>query len=38
MLMAVCIINQALHSKKHDNNEMSKEFYLEKYMWGDQRS
>ena len=34
----VCIINQALHSKKHDNSEMSKEFYLEKYMWGDQRS
>ena len=34
----VCIINQALHSKKNDNSEMSKEFYLEKYMWGDQRS
>ena len=34
----VCLINQALHSKKHDNSEMSKEFYLEKYMWGDQRS
>ena len=34
----VCIINQALHSKKHDNSEMSKEFYLEKYMWGDQKS
>ncbi|MDC0600896.1 DeoR family transcriptional regulator [Candidatus Pelagibacter sp.] len=34
----VCIINQALNSKKHDNSEMSKEFYLEKYMWGDQRS
>ena len=34
----VCIINQALHSKKHDNSEMSKEFYLEKYMWSDQRS
>ena len=34
----VCIINQALHSKKNDNSEMSKEFYLEKYMWSDQRS
>ena len=34
----VCIINQALHSKKHDNSEMSKEFYLEKYMWSDQKS
>ena len=34
----VCIINQALHSKKNDNSEMSKEFYLEKYMWGDQKS
>ena len=34
----VCIINQALHSKKHDNSEMSKEFYLEKYMWSDQGS
>ena len=34
----VCIINQALHSKKYDNSEMSKEFYLEKYMWGDQKS
>ena len=34
----VCIINQALHSKKNDNSEMSKEFYLEKYMWSDQKS
>ena len=34
----VCIINQALHSKKNDNSEMSKGFYLEKYMWGDQKS
>ena len=34
----VCIINQALHSKKYDNSEVSKEFYLEKYMWSDQRS
>jgi len=34
----ICIINQALHSKKNDNSEMSKGFYLEKYMWGDQKS
>jgi len=33
----ICIINQALHSKKNDNSEMSKEFYLEKYFLGDQR-
>ena len=33
----VCIINQALHSKKNDNSEMSKEFYLEKYFLADQR-
>ena len=34
----ICVVNQALHSKKNDNSEMSKEFYLEKYMWSDQRS
>ncbi|MDA7712786.1 hypothetical protein N8818_01460 [Candidatus Pelagibacter sp.] len=33
----ICLVNQALHSKKNDNSEMSKEFYLEKYFWGDQR-
>ena len=33
----VCIINQALHSKKHDNSEMSKEFYLEKYFFADNK-
>ncbi|MDA9643470.1 hypothetical protein N9S97_00475 [Candidatus Pelagibacter sp.] len=33
----ICIINQALHSKKDDNSEMSKEFYLEKYFLGNQR-
>ena len=31
------IANQALNSKKNDNSEMSKEFYLEKYMWGAER-
>mgnify|MGYP003691173793 CR=1 FL=1 len=33
----ICIINQALHSKKNDNTKMSKEFYLEKYFLRDQR-
>ena len=34
---AVCVINQALNSKKNDNSEMSKEFYLEKYFFADQK-
>ena len=29
----VCISNHALNSKKDDNSEMSKEFYLEKYFF-----
>jgi hypothetical protein len=33
----VCIINQALHSKKNDNSKMSKEFYLEKYYFADKK-
>ena len=33
----ICIINQALHSKKNDNSEMSKEFYLEKYFFADKK-
>jgi len=33
----ICIINHALHSKKNDNSEMNKEFYLEKYFFADQR-
>jgi hypothetical protein len=33
----ICIINQVLHSKKNDNSEMSKEFYLEKYFFGDKK-
>jgi len=32
-----CIINHALHSKKNDNSEMSKEFYIEKYFFGDKK-
>jgi predicted transcriptional regulator len=33
----ICICNQALHSKKNDNSEMSKEFYLEKYFFADEK-
>jgi len=33
----VCVINQALNSKKNDNSEMSKEFYLEKYFFADNK-
>jgi len=33
----ICIINQALNAKKNDNSEMSKEFYLEKYFFADQK-
>ena len=33
----ICLINQYLHSKKNDNSEMSKEFYLEKYFLSDKR-
>ena len=33
----VCVINEALNSKKNDNSEMSKEFYLEKYFFADKK-
>jgi hypothetical protein len=33
----ICLTNQALHSKKNDNSEMSKEFYLEKYFFANQK-
>jgi predicted transcriptional regulator len=33
----ICIINHALNSKKNDNSEMSKEFYLQKYFFADQK-
>jgi hypothetical protein len=29
----ICLSNNALNSKKNDNSEMSKEFYLEKYFF-----
>ena len=33
----IVIINHALNSKRNDNSEMSKEFYLEKYFFADQK-
>jgi len=33
----IVIINHALNSKKNNNTEMSKEFYLEKYFFSDQK-
>ena len=33
----VCISNHALNSKKNDNSEMSKEFYLEKYFFSEKK-
>ena len=33
----ICLVNHALNSKKNDNSEMSKEFYLEKYFFADQK-
>jgi hypothetical protein len=33
----ICLINHALNSKRNDNSEMSKEFYLEKYFFSDQK-
>ena len=32
-IWGICIVNQALNSKKNDNSEMSKEFYLEEYFF-----
>jgi len=33
----IVIINHALNSKRNDNSEMSKEFYLEKYFFADNK-
>ena len=33
----IVIINHALNSKRNDNSEMSKEFYLEKYFFADKK-
>ena len=34
---AICLANQALNSKKNDNSEMSKEFYIEKYFFAEKK-
>ena len=36
-ICGICLINHALNSKRNDNSEMSKEFYLEKYFFADQK-
>jgi len=36
-IIGICLINHAFNSKKNDNSEMSKEFYLEKYFFADQK-
>ena len=36
-IYGICISNHALNSKKNDNSEMSKAFYLEKYFFGDKK-
>jgi len=35
-IAGIIISNQALNSKRNDNSEMSKEFYIEKYFFADQ--
>ena len=36
-ISGICLINHALNSKRNDNSEMSKEFYLEKYFFADNK-
>ena len=36
-IFGICLLNHALNSKKNDNSEMSKEFYLEKYFFADKK-
>ena len=36
-ISGICLINHALNSKRNDNSEMSKEFYLEKYFFADKK-
>ena len=36
-VFGICISSLVLDSKKNDNSEMSKEFYLEKYFFSDQK-
>ena len=32
-IWGICVVNQALNSKKNDNTQMSKEYYLEKFFF-----
>ena len=34
----ICVVNQALNSKKNDNGVMSKEYYLEKYIFNSDKN
>ena len=36
-ISGICISNHALNSKKNDNSEMSKEFYIKKYFFADKK-
>ncbi|MDA9594030.1 hypothetical protein N9S01_00470 [bacterium] len=36
-ICGICLSNHALNSKRNDNSEMSKEFYVEKYFFSDQK-
>ena len=36
-VFGICLSNHALNSKKNDNSEMSKEFYIEKYFFADEK-
>jgi CRP-like cAMP-binding protein len=37
-ISSICLINHVLNSKRNDNSEMSKEFYLEKYIFSHQKN
>jgi hypothetical protein len=37
-ISGICLTNHALNSKRNDNSEMSKEFYVEKYFFADQKN
>ena len=36
-IWSICVVNHALDSKKNNNSEMSKEFYLEKYFFAERK-
>ena len=37
-ISGICLANHALNSKRNDNSEMSKEFYVEKYFFADRKN